>query len=519
MFELLLSGFATILEPGNLIYLMVGVAAGLVLGAIPGLTATMAIALIIPLTYYMSPVQAFTMIMGAYNGGTFGGSISAILIGTPGTPAAAATTADGFRMALKGQGGKAIKMALYASVSGCLFSCLVLISVAEPIARYALKFGPAEYTVLMVFSLTIIGSASGESIIKGMIGGVFGLLFGVVGLDLFMSVPRFTFGIPYLAGGINLIVMLIGSLAFSEILIQVESVARGKTTGHLPPPSRKSDASLRFSEYAANFKTILRSACLGCGIGALPGLGSTLAAYVGYDMAKRNSKHPEEFGTGILEGVAAPEAANNAVCGANLIPLLALGVPGDAVAAILIGAFMIQGLTPGPLIFREAPGVVAGLYAGLILSNLLLVVFTYLFTPCFTKLGQLKTTIIFPCVVACCFIGVYGMGQNSTDLWIMLVFAVIGYVMAKFNYYPATMMIGFILSPLFEENFRQALIVSRNSYGIFFQSYLCIFFWLITAYSLFTILRAKHRRMKERQRMEELAENAGKPSVDNPSNF
>lgn len=502
MFELLLAGFATILEPGNFIFLLLGVSAGIILGAIPGLTSTMAIALVIPLTYYMNPVQAFTMIMGAFNGGTFGGSIAAILIGTPGTPAAAATVMDGFKLALAGKAGKAIKMALFASVSGCLFSCFVLILVAEPIARHAVKFGPAEYTVLMIFSLTIIGSASGKSIIKGMIGGILGLLFGTVGLDLFVSTPRFTFGVNYLSSGINLVVMLIGTLAFSEILAQLEEVARGKTSGHLPPLAQKSDNHLLFKEYLASARTILRSAALGCGIGALPGLGSTLAAYIGYDMAKRNSKTPEKFGTGHLEGVAAAEAANNAVCGANLIPLLSLGVPGDAVAAILIGAFMIQGLTPGPLIFREAPDVVAGLYAGLILSNLLLVAVTYIMLKGFTKIGQLPTTIIFPCVIAFCFIGVYGMGQNSVDFWIMLFFAVIGYVMAKFGYPPATMMIGFILSPLLEENFRQALIVSKNSYSIFFESYICIFFWLITAYSLFTIIRARKKRQEEGELVE-----------------
>ncbi len=503
MFELLLSGFVTILEPHNFIFLLMGVGVGIVLGAIPGLTATMAIALIIPATYYMSPVQAFTMIMGAFNGGTFGGSISAILIGTPGTPAAAATVADGFKLALAGKAGKAIRMALFASVCGCLFSCVVLITVAEPIARYALKFGPAEYAVLMVFSLTIIGSASGDSIIKGMIGGILGLFFGIVGLDLFLSTPRFTFGVSYLSGGINLIVMLIGALAFSEILIQIESVARGKTSGHLPPPSHKSDSQLSLKEFLAHGRTIFRSACIGCGIGALPGLGSTLAAYVGYDMAKRNSKHPEQYGSGVLDGVAAAEAANNAVCGANIIPLLALGIPGDAVAAILIGAFMIQGLTPGPLIFREAPDVVAGLYAGIILSNLLMIVLTFAFLRVFTKIGQLKTTIIFPAVIAFCFIGVYGLGQNSVDLWIMLLFAVIGYFLAKFRYPPATMMIGFILSPLFEENFRQALIISKGSYGIFFSSYICIFFWLITAYSLYTILRSRYRKYKEEKMQEE----------------
>ena len=503
MFEMLFSGFVAILEPHNFIFLLVGVAVGIILGAIPGLTATMAIALIIPATYYMTPVQAFVAIMGAFNGGTFGGSISAILIGTPGTPAAAATVADGFRLALAGKAGKAIRMALFASASGCLFSCIILIAVAEPIARYALKFGPAEYAVLMIFSLTIIGSASGESIIKGMIGGILGLFFGIVGLDLFLSTPRFTFGVSYLSGGINLIVMLIGALAFSEILVQLESVARGKTSGHLPPPAQKSDNYLSFQEYWSNIRTIIRSACIGCGIGALPGLGSTLAAYVGYDMAKRNSKKPEEFGNGSLEGVAAAETANNAVCGANLIPLLALGVPGDVVAAILIGAFMIQGLTPGPLIFREAPDVVAGLYAGLILSNLLLIAVTYVFLRAFTKIGQLPTTIIFPGVIAFCFIGVYGLGQNSVDLWVMLLFAVIGYFLTKFQYPPATMMIGFILSPLFEENFRQALILSRGGYGIFFSSYICIFFWLITAYSLYTILRARHRKFKEEKAREE----------------
>jgi putative tricarboxylic transport membrane protein len=237
MFELLLGGFATVLTtPSILLSLTIGVVVGTILGSIPGLTATMAIALIIPLTFYMDPVQSLSMLIGAYNGGTFGGRISAVLLGTPGTPAAAATVADGFKLGLQGKGAKAIKMALFASVSGCLFSCVMLVMVAEPIARYALKFGPAEYTVLMVFSLTIIGSASGKSMIKGFVGGLLGLLFGMVGLDSIASVTRFTFGTSSLASGIDLIVMLIGSLALSEVLVQVESVARGKVDAHLPPP-------------------------------------------------------------------------------------------------------------------------------------------------------------------------------------------------------------------------------------------------------------------------------------------
>jgi len=497
MFELLLGGFAKVLlTPSILVSLILGVVVGTILGAIPGLTATMAIALIIPLTFYMDPVQSLTMLIGAYNGGTFGGSISAILLGAPGTPAAAATVADGFKLGLMGKGAKAIKMALFASISGCLFSCVMLVMVAEPIARYALKFGPAEYTVLMVFSLTIIGSAAGKSMIKGFIGGCLGLLFGMVGLDPIASITRFTFGTVSLASGIDLIVMLIGSLALSEVLVQVESVARGKVDAHLPPPREPADARLSWKEYIANIKTIARSAAIGCGIGALPGLGPTLAAYIGYDMAKRNAKNPEEFGKGALEGVAAAETANNAVCGANLIPLLALGVPGDAMAAIMIGAFMVQGLTPGPLVFREAPQVIAGLYAGLILSNLLLVLFVMTCYKGFTKVSQLETTIIFPVVLLCCVIGVYALNQSFADLWIMFFFAVIGYVMVKFDYSPATMMIGFILSPLFEVNLRQALLISGNNPAIFFSTPITWFFWLVTLYSVYTIYKSKKRGSK-----------------------
>lgn len=496
MVELLFSGFVTILEPGNLIYLIVGVTAGVILGAIPGLTATMAIALVIPLTYYMTPVQSFSMLMGAYNGGCFGGSISAILIGTPGTPNAAATVPDGSRLALEGKGGKAIQTALFSSVSGCLFSCIVLILIAEPIARYALKFGPAEYTMLMVFSLTIIGSASGSNVIKGCIGGLVGILFGTVGMDIVTSTPRFNFGVPFLASGINLVVLLIGALACSEIFNHIESIAAGKLTGHLPPPKDKSDSRLSFKEYRSIFKTIARSSVIGCGIGALPGLGPTLASYVGYDMAKRGSKHPEKFGQGSIEGVAAAEAAGNAVCGANLIPLLSLGVPGDAVAAIMIGAFLIQGLTPGPMVFREAPDVIMSLYAGLIISNLLLIVVTFCIYRGMTKLSQLETTLIFPVIFCFCFVGVYAMNQNSTDLWIMLFFAVVGYIMTKFDYPVATMMIGFILSPLFEENFRQALVISEGGFGIFFSSPITLVLWAATIYSIYVIGKARRKQVK-----------------------
>lgn len=490
---MLMDGFLSVLAPENLIYIFGGVLVGMVLGAIPGLTATMAIALVIPLTYYLTPTQSLIMLLAAYNAGTFGGSISAILIGTPGTPAAAATVADGYALAKQGKAGKAIKTALYSSAFGCLFSSVVLILIAQPIAKYALKFGPAEYTILMIFSLSIIASAAGKSMVKGLLGGCLGLLFGCVGMDTSYTIPRLNFGILKLSSGIDLVVMLIGALALGEILKQVESIANGETSAHLPPMKDKESWSFTRKDFRASFGHWLRSSVLGCCIGALPGLGPALACYIGYDVGKKTSKHPEEFGKGSVEGVACAEAANNAVCGANMIPLLSLGVPGDTGAALLIGAFMIQGLTPGPLVFTESPQTVYNVYAGLIICNLALIVVALLTWKAFTKICSLETTLIFPCVLMFCVVGVYALNSSLVDVWVMLFFGVIGYLLSKFKFPIAPLLIGFILSPLFEKNFRRALILNDGDFRIFFSSPLCWIFWAVTVISVFYILRSKRK--------------------------
>lgn len=484
-------GFLDVLQFSNLIYLFGGVLIGMVLGAIPGLTATMAIALIIPLTYYLTPTQSLIMLLAAYNAGTFGGSISAILIGTPGTPAAAATVADGYSLAKMGQAGKAVKGALFSSAFGCLFSSIVLILIAQPIAKYALKFGPAEYTILMIFSLSIIASASGRSLAKGLLAGCIGLLFGTIGMDPAYTIPRLTFKVLKLSSGIDLVVMLIGALALGEILKQVESIASGHTSAHLPPMKTKEDRNFTRSDLKVSFGHWLRSSVLGCCIGALPGLGPALACYIGYDVGKKTSKHPEKFGKGSIEGVAAAEAANNAVCGANMIPLLSLGVPGDTGAALLIGAFMVQGLTPGPLVFTESPQTVYNVYAGLILCNLALIIVALLTWKAFTKICSLETTLIFPCVLMFCIVGVYALNSSLTDVWIMLFFGVVGYLLQTFKFPIAPLLIGFILSPLFEKNFRRALQLNDGNYGVFFSSPLCWIFWIVTVLAVFFIIRGK----------------------------
>ncbi len=489
---MLADGFSAVLQPVNILFLFGGVACGLILGAIPGLSATMAIALVIPLTYYMNPTQSLVMLLAAYNAGTFGGSLAAILIGTPGTPAASATVADGYGLSKQGKAGKAIKTALFSSAFGCLFSSIVLIIVAQPVAKIALNFGPAEYAVLMLFALTIIASAAGKSMTKGLLAGCVGLLFGCVGLDAGYTIPRLTFGILKLSSGIDLVVMLIGFLAVSEILKQVEGVARGNKAAQLPPPV---EGGNKFTLLDAKLclRHWLTSSTLGCAIGALPGLGPALACFLGYDIAKKGSKHPEEFGKGSIEGVAGAETANNAVCGANMIPLLSLGVPGDTGAALLMSAFIVQGLTPGPLVFQESPETVYSVYAGLILCNIVLVFLVLLTWRLFTRICSLETTIIFPCVVMFCVIGVYALNSNLTDIWIMLVFAVVGYILSKFKFPMACVLIGFILSPLFEKNFRRALILSEGDFTTFFGSPLCLIFWAATFIAVFLIVRGKRK--------------------------
>lgn len=493
MFDSFWTAFTSLLLPSNLVWLLLGVVIGLVMGAIPGLTAAMAMSLVIPFTWVLEPTQAIPMLLGAYNAGIFGGSLSAIMIGTPGTPSAGATVADGYSMARQGKVGKAIKTALFSSFFGCLFSTLVLCLITEPISRFALKVGPSEYTVLMIFALTIIASASGRSLCKGLIGGMFGLLFGTVGMDKGYTIPRLSFGVNKLTSGIELVVMMIGLLAMSEIFKQIENVRENANAPQLPPRTCKEDDKFTLADLKVSWKHWLRSSALGCGIGALPGLGPSLACFLGYDIGKRFSKHPEQFGKGSVEGIACAESANNAVCGANMIPLLSLGVPGDTGAAILMGAFIVQGLTPGPLIYIESPGTVKSIYAGLLICNIALLVITLLSWRLFRKICSAPSSIIFPCVCAFCVIGVYALNSSLVDIWVMLFFSVIAYIFSKAKIPLVTVIIGFILSPLFENYFRRALVLSDGSFATFFTSPLCIALWVITAVAVFLIIRGKQK--------------------------
>ena len=350
-------------------------------------------------------------------------------------------------------------------------------------------------------ALTIVGPASGKSLLKGLITAVGGLMLALIGLDPGTSLPRLTFDLNEMVDGIALVPMLIGLLTIPEIMAQYEQRVR-KVKAHIPPPSCKDDTRITRKDWRQMVRPMVSGSLLGTVIGIIPGLGPTLGAFMGYDMAWRQSKHREEFGRGSVEGIAGAESGNNSVSGANLVPLLGLGVPGDVEAAILVGAFLIHDLTPGPLIFQEAPDVIYGLYAGLLMANLLLYVIARGLLPTFTKAAGLRVTIIFPVMLVLCAVGSYAFNQSLFDVGVTFSFGLLGYGLNKLNFPRATFLIGFILGPLLEENFRRAMVISEGQIGILFDSPLSIGLWIFTVISVGTILYSKWR---QRQRIEALA--------------
>lgn len=501
--DALLLALQNVFAPEHLIFLVIGVVAGVVLGAIPGLSATMAIALIIPFTLPLGPIPALLMMMGAYKGGIYGGSVAAILIKAPGTSAAAATVADGYALAKQGKGAKALKISLLSSVAGDTFSDIILILTAVQLARVALEFGPVEYTALAVVALTIIGSASGASLVKGVFAAIAGLAVALIGLDPTSGLPRLSFGVIEFYGGIHLLPMLIGLLIMSELIIQMEH-AKTISVAHLPPPNTPSDKRITYADAKLMMRPIAGGSIIGTVVGIIPGLGPTIGAFLGYDNAWRFARHPEKFGKGSIEGIAGAESGNNAVSGANLIPLLGLGIPGDIEAAILIGAFLIQGLTPGPLIFQEAPEVVYGLYVGLLFANLVLLIVGWSLIPIFMRAARVRVGLLFPTVFILSIVGAYSFQQSIFDVGVALTFAAIGYAMAKLGIPKTSFLIGFILAPLLEDNFRRALQISDGSFAVFFSSALGNALWALAIIS--TIWITLQRRSMRRRHLQLQAE-------------
>lgn len=469
MLEMIFNGFIAALSPFNLLFVFIGVIIGMIAGAIPGINGPMAIALCVPLSYYMSPVAAIGFLVGLNKGAFFGGSISGILLNTPGTPEAAATTWDGHPLARQGKGEKALRMALYASVSGDAFSTVVLILVAAPLAAVALYMGPPEIFALICMAMTIIAGLGTKSLIKGLMAAALGMLIGCIGIEPVSALPRLTFDITQLERGISLIPIGIGMLAFSEIIDQLEQLIRhGEATSTVDFSSRPEDRFLSWAEYKSCVRTIFRSSIVGTIVGALPGLGAPVASFFAYDQAVKHSNNPESFGKGNIQGIAASESANSAVVAASLIPLFTLGIPGNVASALLIGAFVIHGMIPGPLMFEQNAQFIYSIYGSLILANIFLFLSGKVGLRLFCKAVQIPSPILYPLIIFTCIMGSY-LGQYSTfDVALMLIFATLAWFMRRFGFSIICLIIGFILAPIWETSLQQVIISSeQNPYMIF----------------------------------------------------
>ena len=481
----IMAGFSLIANLESFLALFVGITIGTVAGAIPGLSATMAVALTLPFTFSMTPITGILLLLGVYKGGIFGGSIPAILIKTPGTPASSATILDGYPLAEKGQAGKALGMALWASCTADLISNLALILFAGWLASFALNFGPPEFFTLILFSLTIIAGVSGESLLRGALSAMFGLLLATVGLDLIYGTQRFTFENPNMMGGLNFIAVLIGLFAIPEIIGMVwnPKADEGKSRA-------LGNNWVTFQEYRNSFRSIVRGSFIGVFLGSIPGIGAAPSAFLSYSEARRKSKNKENFGKGELEGVAAAEAGNNGVAGATLIPLLALGVPGDVITAIILGAFMVHGLQPGPMMFLINADIIYGLFIGLIVSSVFLFFIGSIAIRGFKYVADIPRSILFPSVMVLCVYGVFAVNNNLFDVGVMFVMGWIGFFMIQYKIPAAPFLIAFILGPLLEDNFRQSMLMSGSSASILFRGPITWFFWLLTSITVFTIARA-----------------------------
>ena len=474
----ILNGFAFLFSnPTTLVFVFVGAFVGIIAGAIPGLTASAAIAMLMPVTFYLDPLSALAFLFVIGKSGRFGGSIASILFNTPGTTASAATMLDGYPLTRQGKAGKALKVATVASVFGDFFGDFVLIFGAAFIASYTSRFGPPEYFAIYTMAFVVIGSVVGKSVIKGILSTLLGIMVSLIGLDPITGDVRMTMGSYELENGVALVPLLIGIFVFSEVFVRAEKVDQDDI--HLSRVhSDDPDANrLTWEEIKRVFPIMLRSSGVGSLIGMMPGLGSAVACFVAYGGERRRSKTPEKWGTGIIEGIAAPESANNAVSGPSMIPLLTLGVPGSTIAAILIGVFTIHGIQVGPSIFHVNRELVFGLFASGLVGIVLYGLMGYFGGPLVGRaIAYLPPRLIYPFIFLTAFVASYSARQSIFDVGLALIFGVVGYLMRRAEFSAPAFIIAFVLAKGAEESFRQSILLSDSGIGIFLERPVAIAF-------------------------------------------
>ncbi|MGC8808788.1 MAG: tripartite tricarboxylate transporter permease [bacterium] len=493
-FNNLMVGLSVVFQPLNLFFCFLGVFIGTLIGVLPGIGPVGTMAILLPITYGIPPATAIILLAGIYYGAQYGGSTTSILVNIPGEAASVITCLDGYQMALQGRAGPALGIAAFGSFIAGTFSVLALQAIAPPLVRVALSFGPPEYFSLMALGLVILTYLAQKSMAKALMMAGVGLLLGTVGLDTMTGQPRFAFDIPELLDGIGLVPLVMGLFGISEVFLNVEKVVQreviaAKITRLLPS----------LQDWLESKWAIVRGSVIGFFLGVIPGGGAVLGSLVSYAIEKRVSKHPEKFGKGAIEGVAAPESANNSAAGGAFIPLLTLGIPANVVMAILIGALMIHGITPGPMLLKEHPDLFWGVIASMYVGNAMLLVLNLPLIGLWVQLLRVPYSILFPLILFFCLVGSYAINNSIIDVALMLLFGLIGYLMRKFEYEPAPLVLAFVLSPIMEQALRQSLILSGGSFGIFFNRpislgcLLMAIFLLILSFISFLKVRIKEK--------------------------
>ncbi|MBV9189010.1 MAG: tripartite tricarboxylate transporter permease [Betaproteobacteria bacterium] len=492
IFHNLLIGFQVAVNPVNVLYCFIGVILGTLIGVLPGIGPVATIAMLLPITFNLNPVAALIMLAGIYYGAQYGGSTTAILVNIPGESSSVVTCLDGYQMARQGRAGPALAIAALGSFFAGCAATLVIAVAAPPLAEVALKFGPSEYFALMVFGLVAATVLAHGSLVKAVAMVVFGLLLGLVGTDVNSGVLRFTFGIPELSDGIGFVIVAMGMFGTAEIISNLEmkdkrEVFSVKVT-HLYPTKQ---------DLKDSWPAVMRGTILGSALGILPGGGALLASFGAYTLEKKVSKHPEKFGKGAIQGVAGPESANNAGAQTSFIPMLTLGIPSNAVMALMIGALMIQGIAPGPQVMNEKPQLFWGLIASMWVGNLMLVILNLPMIGMWVKLLSVPYRYLFPSILVFMAIGVFSLSNNAFDVLIMSIFGVIGYICVKLECEPAPMILGFILGPLMEENLRRAMLLSRGDPTVFFTKPISCGFMIAAAILLLIVELPAIRKKRE----------------------
>lgn len=484
-----------VFTPVNLLAITAGVIGGICLGGLPGLTANLGVALLLPVTFSMDITAALLMLTSLYTAAIYGGSFSAILLHTPGTSASAATAIDGFVLTQRGEFNRAVRVATFSSVIGGFVSGLALLLLAPPLSLLSLKFGPAEYFMLAVFGLTIIGTLATGNMVKGLIGGALGLLLSTIGMDMTSGFPRFTFGFHAIQSGINFVPAVIGLFSMSQAFLMCEESRR--TIERVTASQQRWRFLPTWAEIRQIRTTLARSSVLGVLVGLLPGAGGDIGSWVSYNEAQRFARDKSEFGKGSIVGISASESANNAVTGSSLIPLLTLGIPGSTTAAILLGALMIHGLLPGRTLFQEHAHITYTVIFGFMLANVLMGVVGMSLGKYMTHVTRLPNYALIPMIIVLSIVGSYALGNDFFDVYTMLVFGIIGYFMRKAGFHPAPLILGLILGPIAEKGFRQSVTLADGPViGFILTSPIALTLLVLTVISILTAVVVESRRMR-----------------------